>query len=818
MYIGDPDERGLHHCVFEVVDNSIDEHLAGFCSRIDVTIHIDGSISVRDNGRGIPVETHPKFHIPAIELVLTNLHAGGKFGQGAYKYSGGLHGVGAKCVNALSEWFKAEVTRNGEVYHIAFSRGKTTRKLEVIGEVQNKKTAGTLITFLPDPEIFTITTEFKFDILATRLRELAFLNRGLEIHLTDERVDPNRKEAFLYKDGIRQYVKQLGESKQLIHPDPIEISGMREIQVDENDENSYVDVVLQYTDSYTEQIQCFANSIPNSDGGMHLEGFKAGLTSAIKNYARANNLLKEKDPDLTGDDLREGLVCVLSVKLTNPRFSSQTKGKLVNNEVKPVVQSVTYEGLSRYCEENPSVARKIIDKCLMAARAREAARKAREAVRKTALTGGGLPGKLADCSERDPSLTELYIVEGDSAGGSAKQGRDRRFQAILPIRGKLLNVEKARLDKVLQNLEIQTMITAIGTGIGEGDGEGSFNVEKLRYGRIIIMTDADVDGSHIRTLLLTFFYRQMPELVRRGHIYIAQPPLYQIKRKKREEYVDDDSQLNKILISLGAGEVRLRNLVDGREFSEEQLSEILDLLEKLSKLSDSIRKHGGDFEDYLSQRDPASGTLPEYLVRLREGNNEYVRYFPDETALKEFAALNRDLNLYDDDTAGENGDAAGHANGDGNGSIPPHLRRRARRVELHESNAVAKIFAELAKRGLKIDHYSASDEPIFELIEGEGEGSTVTPLFSIPKILESVKEIGRRGVQIKRFKGLGEMNAKELYATTMDPARRKLLRVELNENNAVEADKIFTILMGDVVEPRRAFIEDNALNVRNLDV
>ena len=818
MYIGDPDERGLHHCVFEVVDNSIDEHLAGFCSRIDVTIHIDGSISVRDNGRGIPVDNHPKFNIPAIELVLTNLHAGGKFGQGAYKYSGGLHGVGAKCVNALSEWFKAEVTRGGKVYHIAFSRGKTTRKLEVIGEVQNKKAAGTLITFLPDPEIFAITTEFKFDILATRLRELAFLNRGLEVHLTDERVDPNRKEAFLYKDGIRQYVKQLGESKQLIHPEPIVISGMREFQVDENSETSYVDIVLQYTDSYTEQIQCFANSIPNLDGGMHLEGFKAGLTSAIKNYARANNLLKEKDPDLTGDDLREGLVCVLSVKLTNPRFSSQTKSKLVNNEVKPVVQSVTYEGLSRYCEENPSVARKIIEKCLMAARAREAARKAREAVRKTALTGGGLPGKLADCSERDPNLTELYIVEGDSAGGSAKQGRDRRFQAILPIRGKLLNVEKARLDKVLQNLEIQTMITAIGTGIGEGDGEGSFNAEKLRYGRIIIMTDADVDGSHIRTLLLTFFYRQMPELVRRGHIYIAQPPLYQIKRKKREEYVDDDSQLNKILISLGAGEVRLRNLVDGREFSEAQLSEILDLLEKVSKLSDSIRKHGGDFEDYLSQRDPDSGALPEYLVRLREGNNEYVRYFPDETALKEFAALNRDLNLYDDETGGDNGDAAGHTSDDGNGMVPPHLRRRARRVELHESNAVVKIFAELAKRGLKIDHYSASDEPIFELIEGEGERSVVTPLFSIPKILESVKEIGRRGVQIKRFKGLGEMNAKELYTTTMDPARRKLLRVELNENNAVEADKIFTILMGDIVEPRRAFIEDNALNVRNLDV
>ncbi|MBV8377263.1 MAG: DNA gyrase subunit B [Verrucomicrobia bacterium] len=824
MYIGDPDERGLHHSVFEVLDNSIDEHLAGFCTKIDVTIHIDGSVSVRDNGRGIPVETHPKFQMPAIELVLTNLHAGGKFGQGAYKFSGGLHGVGAKCVNALSEWFKAEVTRNGKVYLIVFSRGKTTRKLEVIGEVQNKKLSGTLVTFLPDPEIFTLTTEFKFDILANRMRELAFLNNGLEIHLTDERTEPHRREVFLYKEGIREYVKQLGETKQLIHPEPIIVSGMRAFQVDDQEELCYVDVVLQYTDAYSEYIQCFANSIPNSDGGMHLEGFKAGLTNAIKNYAKANNLLKEKDPDLTGDDLREGLVCVLSVKLTNPRFSSQTKGKLVNNEIKPLVQSITYEGVGRYFEENPGVGKRIIDKCLMAARAREAARRAREAVRKTALTGGGLPGKLADCSERDANLTELYIVEGDSAGGSAKQGRDRRFQAILPIRGKLINVEKARLDKVLQNLEIQTMITAIGTGIGDGEGEGSFNLEKLRYGRIIIMTDADVDGSHIRTLLLTFFYRQMPELVRRGHIYIAQPPLYQIKRKKREEYVDDDFQLNKILISLGAEEVQLRHLIDGREFTKEQLGEILDLLERLSKLSDSIRRHGGDFEEYLSNREPASGKLPEYLVIVREGNNEYVKYFHDEGPLRDFANQNPDLNLYEEESAGENGDsmmASGNApptNGNGNPPVAAYMRRRARRVELHESNAVAKVFQELEKRGMTIDHYSANDQPIFELIEGEGDRTTVTSLFSIPKILDGIKEIGRRGVQIKRFKGLGEMNAKELFSTTMDPVRRKLLRVDLNENNATEADKMFTILMGDVVEPRRAFIEDNALNVRNLDV
>jgi DNA gyrase subunit B len=816
MYIGDPDERGLHHCVFEVLDNSIDEHLAGFCTRIEVTIHIDGSVSVRDNGRGIPVDIHPKFQIPAIELVLTNLHAGGKFGQGAYKFSGGLHGVGAKCVNALSEWFKAEVTRGGHVYHIAFARGKTVRKLEIVGETQNKQVTGTLITFLPDTQIFTITTEFKFEILATRLRELAFLNKGLEIILTDERRDPQRREVFLFKGGIPQFVKELGETKQLIHPEPIAISGMREILVDDKPEVAFVDVVLQYTDSYTEQIQCFANSIPNPDGGMHLEGLKTGLTSALKNYAKANNLVKEKDPEISGEDLREGLVCVLSVKLTNPRFSSQTKSKLVNNEMKPVVQSVTYEGLSRFCEENPSVAKKIIDKCLMAARAREAARKAREAVRKSALTGGGLPGKLADCSERDAAATELYIVEGDSAGGSAKQGRDRRFQAILPIRGKLLNVEKARLDKVLQNQEIQTMITAIGTGIGDGEGEGSFNLEKLRYGRIIIMTDADVDGSHIRTLLLTFFYRQMPELVRRGHIYIAQPPLYQIKRKKREEYVDDDAQLNRILISLGAEEVRLKNLEDGREFSEAQLREILDLLERLAKLSDSIRRHGGDFEEYLAHRNPETGQFPEYLVAIREGNQEYVKYFPDEAALTRFADENRDLNLYDYEPDGEDGELPLFANG--NGAVPPHLRRRARRVELHESNAVAKIFQDLTDRGLQFAHYSAREQPIFELIEGEGDRATITPLFSIPRILDSVKELGRRGVQIKRFKGLGEMNAKELYATTMDPAHRRLLQVELNENNAVEADKMFTILMGDVVEPRRAFIEDNALNVRNLDV
>ena len=532
MFIGDPDERGMHHLVYEVVDNSIDEHLAGFCTNIEVTIHVDGSISARDNGRGIPTDMHPKWKMPAVELVLTNLHAGGKFGQGAYKYSGGLHGVGAKCTNALSEWFKVEVSRDGKVYHMAFAKGKTTDKLTVIGEVKNKKTTGTLITFLPDPTIFTITTEFMFERLAARLRELAFLNPGLEITLTDERADPARKETFFYKHGIEEFVRQLGENKQVLHPKPIVISRQRD--------EVFVDVVLQYNDSYNDQILPFANSIANPDGGTHLTGFRTALTKAINQYARQNNLLKEKDPSISGDDVREGLICVLSVKLPNPRFESQTKVKLVNTEIDGIVNSVAYDGLMTYFDKNPPIARRVFDKVLTAARAREAARKARETIRKGALTGGGLPGKLADCSERDPEFTELYIVEGDSAGGSAKQGRDRRYQAILPIRGKLINVEKAREDQFLKNTEIQAMITAIGTGIGKpkeeanGKDEGRFDLAKLRYGRIIIMTDADVDGSHIRTLLLTFFFRQMTELVRAGKIYIAQPPLYQIKRKKRE--------------------------------------------------------------------------------------------------------------------------------------------------------------------------------------------------------------------------------------------------------------------------------------------
>src|SRR5258706_7685333 len=774
MYIGDPDERGLHHCVFEVLDNSIDEHLAGFCEKIEVAIHVDGSVSIRDDGRGIPVDMHPKFNMPAVELVLTNLHAGGKFGQGAYKYSGGLHGVGAKCVNALSDWFKVEVSRDGNVYHMAFERGKTTETLKIIGK---SKHTGTLITFKPDPTIFTITTEFKFDLLANRLRELAFLNPGVEITLADERIE-NKTETFLYKAGIEQFVRQLGKNKQPLHSKPIILVGRRTIKVENKDDDVLIDCVLQYTDSYTDQILCFANSIPNPDGGTHLTGFRTALTRAINTYARQNNLLKEKDPAISGDDVREGLVCVLSVKLPHPRFESQTKVKLVNTEIDGVVSSIVYEGLMSFFDANPPVAKKVVEKGLLAARAREAARKARETVRKSALTGGGLPGKLADCSDRDPANTEVYIVEGDSAGGSAKQGRDRKFQAILPIRGKLINVEKARLDKVLQNNEIRTMITAVGTGIGDGEGEGAFNIEKLRYHKIIIMTDADVDGSHIRTLLLTFFYRQMPELVKRGYVYIAQPPLYQISRKKRVEYVDDDAQLNRILIQLGTEEVRLRNLQDNTELSEKQLSEILELLEALDKYANGLRRKGGDFAVYLEHRNPVSYDLPQHLVKIREGNEESVHYFLNREDLAKFGKANPDLNL---GLSGQQESDTSLLEKSRNGQT-----RRARHEELYESHAIKELLEKLARKGFNVEHYSAQDKPLFEVIEGEGEKQQVKTLFSIPEILSSIKEVGRRGLQVKRFKGLGEMNPKELFETTMNPARRKLLRIDLTD--AIEAE------------------------------
>lgn len=813
MYIGDPDERGLHHCVFEVVDNSIDEHLAGHCKNVWINIHTDGSISIRDDGRGIPVEMHKVAKIPTVELVLTSLHAGGKFGDGAYEFSGGLHGVGAKCVNALSDWFKCEVFRDGKIYSIGFERGKTTEPLSVLGDLDDPTATGTKITFYPDATIFTITTTFVFDRLYGRLKELAFLNPGIKISIVDERADPERKEVLFYSEGVKQFVRELGQDKDKVHPDAIALAGRREIMIDDVKKFILTDCVLQWNKGLNEQTLCFANAIPNPDGGTHYSGLKAALTKAVKAYITNNpKSFKDKLPDIESDDCREGLICVLSVKLPNPRFNSQTKVKLVNGEVEGVVNSIVYEGLSRFFDENPEVAVTVINNIIIAARSREAARKAREAIRKDAMSSGGLPGKLADCSERDPAKTELFIVEGDSAGGSAKMGRNRHNQAILPLRGKLINTEKARLEKVLQNKEVQTMITAIGTGIGgDSEVEGSFNIEKLRYHKIVIMTDADVDGSHIRTLLLTFFFRQMPELVKRGHIYVAQPPLYQVTRKKREEYVQDDAEMDAMLLEMGSSEINLRNIADGSTVGDERLQAILEQLVPVAKFADIIRRHGGDFEAYLQARDGATGNLPHYLVTIREGNEVAIKYFLGNEQLAAYARENVDLHLFakpDDGTAESNS----------NGVAAPKPHRRARLIEIHEAHGMKRRFQQLDELGLHVDHFSSQDHPLFEVIEGEGENAKVHPVFSIPGILDKVMEIGKRGMEIKRFKGLGEMNAKQLFETTMDPNKRTLLQIKLDETNAHEAERIFTILMGDVVEPRKHFIEENALNVRNLDV
>ncbi len=828
MYIGDTGERGLHHLVYEVVDNSIDEALVGFCKHIEVDIHVDNSITVTDDGRGIPVDMHKTEKKPAVEVVLTILHAGGKFDKKSYTVSGGLHGVGVTCVNALSEWLEVEVKRDGKVHHMRFKRGKTASKLEVIGKA---KGTGTKITFKADAEIFPLI-EYKYDILANRLRELAFLNRGIEITLKDER--NNKQELFKFNGGIEEFIKHINRAKEPLHP--------KVIYVSKEKDGIAAEVALQYNEGYNESVYAYANNINTIEGGTHLSGFRSALTKAINQYSRSNNLLKEKDPSLTGDDLREGLTAVISVKIPNPQFEGQTKTKLGNGEVEGIVSSIVYEGLMTFMEQNPPIARRIVDKSLTAARAREAARKAREAVRKGALTGGGLPGKLADCSERSPELCELYIVEGDSAGGSAKQGRNRQFQAVLPIRGKLLNVEKARLDQILNNTEIRTMITAIGTGFGTGEGEGAFDINRLRYHRIVIMTDADVDGSHIRTLLLTFFYRKMPELIKGGYVYIAQPPLYKIKRKKREEYIENDDQMSRILIELGSEDSRLLRLKDQKEFSGQQLVSVLESLQELEKLVDTIERRGIKFEDYLAARDEKSGEFPSYAMRIKE--NGVVRFEFARTD-REWAKLCDKYDITPDEEV-----VAEPKNGDSPKVV------LAKSLELLESNSIQSAIETLEKKGFNLDHYSEQEKPLFELVEGntftgatEGEAppepqvkaSPATAstkagakadakkpkvkveerrsdIHSIPQILEQIKETGKRGLTIQRYKGLGEMNPQQLWETTMDPERRKMLQVDFNEADKSRIDDTFSVLMGDEVAPRRQFIEEHALNVRNLDI
>ena len=784
MYIGDTSVRGLHHLVYEVVDNSIDEALAGYCTSVQVRLNADGSCTINDNGRGIPVDMHPTEKRPAVEVALTVLHAGGKFDNASYKVSGGLHGVGVSCVNALSEWLEVEVRRDGQIYHQRYERGVAVSKLETIGKTRG---TGTKITFLPDSQIFTGSIKFEWDILANRLRELAFLNGGIEIQFSQE--EPAREELFKFKGGVVEFVEYLNRSKVAIHPKVISF-------LKEKDKIE-VEIAFQYTDTYTETMLCFANNINTIEGGTHLSGFRSALTRTVNAYAKANKLIKEDKESLSGEDIREGMTAVISVKLPGPQFEGQTKTKLGNSEVEGIVASVVNDELATYLEEHPPVARRIIEKALLSARARDAARKARDLTRrKGALDSAALPGKLADCSERDPALCELYLVEGDSAGGSAKQGRNREFQAILPLRGKVLNVEKARLDKILNNNEIRTMVTAIGAGIGQDE----FDVAKVRYHKIIIMTDADVDGSHIRTLLLTFFYRQMPKLIESGYVYLAQPPLYKVSRKKREEYIDTDETLTRKLLELGAEDLTLK-VSRNKTLETNELMALLELLLQTEQASKSLARKGIRFEDYLAKRSK-TGAFPRYYVTIGKG----------ETAEHHFVTTDEELKALREESEQKLGEQLEIFSENGH-SAPAQTSSAFRMQELYVANSLAKVMGVIEKKGFTMDQFSLHEKPLFTLKDSD---DAETPVASLPNLLEVIREFGRKGLYIQRYKGLGEMNPEQLYETTMNPDKRKLLKVV--QEDAVKADEIFTILMGDEVEPRRKFIEDNALNVQNLDI
>ncbi|MEI6211509.1 MAG: DNA topoisomerase (ATP-hydrolyzing) subunit B [bacterium] len=783
MYIGDTGTRGYHHLVYEVVDNSIDEALAGYCKHIEATINPDGSISITDDGRGIPVGMHATEGKPAVEVVLTKLHAGGKFDGASYKVSGGLHGVGVTCVNALSEWLEVEVRQNGKIHRQRYERGHPVTTLDVVGET---KGTGTRITFLPDHTIFTCKV-FEWDILATRLRELAFLNRGVEIKFAD--IEKGREENFLFNGGIIEFVEYLVRNKSVVHPNVIYLSGRRD--------NIECEIALQYTDAYNENEHSYCNNINTVEGGTHLSGFRSALTRTVNKYATDSKLTKAGDEPMGGEDIREGLTAIISVKVPQPQFEGQTKTKLGNGEVEGIVSAIVNEQLGTFFEENPAVARKVVEKAVLAARARAAARKARDLTRrKGALDSAALPGKLADCSERDPAKCELYIVEGDSAGGSAKQGRNRETQAILPLRGKVLNVEKARLDKILNNNEIRTLVTAIGAGIGTDD----FDPAKVRYHKIIIMTDADVDGAHIRTLLLTFFYRQMPQLIERGHIFLAQPPLFKVMRKQREEYVDSETALTRKLLELGCDDMTLRT-TDGRSLAGDQLRGLLDVLVQIEEICASIARRGVDVPTLLRQRHATTGELPRFMAMVRAGDEPEVRFAHADADLAAIRAeaeqkLRTGIDL-----------AATQVRAFHRNAATPFSW-----MEIFRAVALRKELDQLAKYGFTAEQAAGTAEP-FAFIQ---DGADETPVRALPELLASVRQRGRKGLTIQRYKGLGEMNPDQLYNTTMDPDKRRLLRVMLED--AVKADAIFTLLMGDEVEPRRRFIEENALNVRNLDV